>query len=79
MRDSVALGPSAPTDLWSPIVWFTRTAAGRKAGAEKENFRAVPPARRGSEEIEMHKLVASGGGPTNPSSEMTGLPGPLAQ
>lgn len=36
-----------------------------------EDFRAVPPARRAREVIEMQKLVAPGGGPTNPSSEMT--------
>lgn len=36
-----------------------------------EDFRAVPPARRAREEVEKLKLVAPGGGPTNPSSEMT--------
>lgn len=36
-----------------------------------EDFRAVPPARRAREEIEKQELVAPGGGPTNPSSEMT--------
>lgn len=36
-----------------------------------EGFRAVSPARRMSEGIEKQKLVAPGGGPTNPSSEVT--------
>lgn len=36
-----------------------------------EDFREVPPSRRTREGIEKQELVAPGGGPTNPSSEVT--------
>lgn len=70
------LGPSASARLWAPIALVPRSAAGRKTGAEVESFRAVPPAMRVTEGVKKQKLVARGGGPTNPSSEMARLSGP---
>lgn len=66
----ITLGPSASASSLGPDRGVPRTAAGRKAGPEMEDFRAVPPARRVSEGLEGQKFIAPGGDPTNPSSEM---------